>query len=60
MDESDDDQQFSSVSESGGEFGYLQPVIARLPEFLSVSERQQVIDLLHSNSDVFSKHKIDR
>ena len=55
--DSDDDFRFDPIN--AGEFGYLQPILDKLPKSLTNDEVDKVTQLLHPNADVFSRHKYD-
>ena len=41
------------------DFAHVQPVIDKLPDILTDEQRQQAIELIKRNSDIFSKHDFD-
>ena len=41
------------------DFTHIQPVIDKLPDSLTAQQRQQAIDLIKRNADVFGRHEFD-
>lgn len=44
---------------SSDDFSHIQPVIDKLPPTLTADQREQAIDLIKCNADVFSRHEFD-
>ena len=41
------------------DFAHIQPVIDKLPDILTDEQRQQAVELIKKNCDIFSKHDFD-
>jgi len=47
------------VSSNDEEYGHVQPVVDKLPACLTPEQRNQAIELIKRNADIFSQHEFD-